>query len=194
MNIRIALNALLVAAIAATVIGAVVLWAGNLDSTGEIIVTLPEPTATPISVAPAAIKVYVSGAVAHPGVYELGSDARVESAVYAAGGPAQRANLDRINLARHISDGEQIHVPFEGELQTDSNPSMTNESVIGKLDLNTATIEQLQSLPGIGAVRAEAIVEHRGANGSFEHADDLLDVPGIGEGVLGSIRNRIEVK
>jgi len=140
--------------------------------------------------------VYVSGEVVRPGVYRLESDHRVADALNEAGGPTADANLDRINLALRLNDEDQVHVPAVGSSNsetvglTGASPSSTS----GKLDLNAATVEELETLPGIGSVRAEAIVEHRTNHGPFEHIDDLVEVTGIGDGILGSIRHLIEVR
>ena len=197
MNLKLVLNIVLAAAIVACVVGAGVLIMRDSRSSGAIEITLPPPTpvlAEPQSVAQ--IMVYVSGEVVRPGVYRLDSEHRVADALNAAGGPTADADLDRINLALRLSDEDQVHVPAIGSSNSATlgvagqSPSTTQ----GKLDLNTASVNELEALPGIGDVRATAIVEHRNTYGPFERIDDLVEVNGIGEGILGSIRHLIEVR
>ena len=131
--------------------------------------------------------VYVSGAVKHPGVYELPEGARVYEALSEAGGYSEGASEGRINLAEPLSDGEMIRFPFrdeeipDGELLSD-----------GRVDINRADKEELMRLPGIGETKAEAIIAYRREHGDFESPEALLEVPGIGEGLLERIRDLIK--
>lgn len=196
MNLKLVLNIVLGAAIVACVVGAGVLVLRDSRSPDAIEIILP--TRTPMAAEtqpPTQIMVYVSGEVVRPGVYRLDSEHRVADALNAAGGPTSDADLDRINLAMRLKDEDQVHFPSVGSSSsaigsTGQSPSTTP----GKLDLNTATVEELETLPGIGSVRAAAIVEHRNTYGPFERIDDLVEVSGIGNGVLGSIRHLIEVR
>ena len=197
MNLKLVLNIVLGAAIVACIVGAGVLVMRDSRSPDGIEITLP--TRTPVVAEtrpPAQIMVYVSGEVIRPGVYRLDSEHRIADALNAAGGPTTDADLDRINLAMRLNDEDQIHVPAVGSSSpvtagsAGSDPTTTS----GKVNLNTANVGELETLPGIGSVRAEAIVEHRATHGPFERIDDLVEVSGIGDGILGSIRHLIEVR
>ena len=197
MDLKLVLNIVLAAAIVACVVGAGVLIVRDSRSSGGIEITLPPPTPVPAEPQSVArIMVYVSGEVVRPGVYRLDSDNRVADALNAAGGPTAKADLNRINLALRLTDEEQVHVPAVGS--GGSAPvgaeGQSPSTITGKLDLNTATVDELEALPGIGGVRAAAIVEHRNTHGPFERVDDLVEVSGIGDGILGSIMHLIEVR
>ena len=151
-------------------------------------------------VEPADVVVHVSGAVVLPGVVELSSGARIIDALEAAGGAASDADLDRVNLAAVAVDGERIHVPAEGEdappvvvAPTRSGAASTTSGGGGAapppppLDINGATAEALEALPGVGPSTAQAIVQTRVNRGPFLSVDELLDVPGIGEVKLAQI-------
>ncbi len=132
------------------------------------------------------VTVHVSGAVARPGLVQVGDGARVADAIVAAGGVTAGADLTRVNLADTVSDGMQLIVPADGG---GSAPSSTDGVTRdGKVDINRAGVEALSGLPGVGVVLAGRIVSHREAHGPFGAVEDLLDVPGIGEGKLASIR------
>jgi competence protein ComEA len=148
------------------------------------------------------VVVHVAGAVVRQGLYRLEAGARVDDAVAAAGGPGGDADLDRINLAAPVADGERVYVPRRGEAVADPVPASGGGGRGGAtaargarppapLDLNTATVEQLEELPGVGPSIARAIVDHRTRHGRFRAVDDLLDVPGIGEAKLASLRPRV---
>ena len=145
----------------------------------------PVPTATPLSP-----RVYVSGAVKAPDVYTLEPGSIVKDAVLAAGGSTDDADLDQINLAASITDGQHIYVPHIGEEELPVRlPSM--ETTPGKVNVNTADSMALQSLPGIGPALAQRIIDHREAHGRFGQAEDLQDVAGIGPATLEKLRDLI---
>ena len=107
-----------------------------------------------------------------------------------AGGVADDADLQQLNLADQLTDGQRIYVPAEGE--TAADPEYTEDEVSnGLVNINTATAEQLQTLPGIGQAKANAIVAYREANGNFSSIEDLRKVPGIKEGVFGQVQSLI---
>lgn len=137
------------------------------------------------------IYVYVCGSVKKPDVYQLQADARVYEAIEAAGGALGDADLDQLNLADSLTDGQKIYVPGEGE--TVDVQCQSGDTAEGKLNINAATSEQLQSLPGIGAAKAEAIITYRETQGPFASVEDLLRVPGIKEGIFGQIQELIRV-
>lgn len=142
------------------------------------------------------VYVHVAGAVLRPGLYRLTGDARVADALDAAGGPAPEADLDAVNLAAKVADGERTYLPRLG----DDPPAPASASggspgvSPGPIDLNTATAEQLDALPGVGPATAEAIVSYRSENGRFRSVEDLLEVRGIGEAKLAAIRPKVTVR
>jgi competence protein ComEA len=149
------------------------------------------------------VTVHAAGAVASPGVYALPAAARVADVLLAAGGSLPDADLDRINLATRVDDGDRVYVPRRGEIvpppegsglaggtSTAAGPSTTAS---GPIDLNAATIEQLDTLPGIGPATAQAIVSYRNRHGRFRSVTELLEVPGIGPSKLEAIRTLVRV-
>jgi competence protein ComEA len=144
----------------------------------------------------AVVVVHVAGAVVHPGVYRLPGGSRADAAVEAAGGPVAAANLDALNLAAPLTDGERVYVPTAGEVvapPVGGSPGAAPTTVPGPVDINRATVDQLDDLPGIGPATARAIVAHREANGPFASVDDLEDVRGIGPAKLDAIRDLVTV-
>lgn len=150
-----------------------------------------EVAAASPSAAPAPVVVHVAGAVRSPGVYELAAGARVWDAVQAAGGPVADAEVDAINLARPLGDGERIYVPRRGEGPPGAGGAGGGDG--GPLDLNTATAAQLETLPGIGPVLAARIVDYREQHGRFRSVRDLLKVAGIGPKKFASIEPHVRV-
>ena len=203
--------ALAVGVVAALAGGLALLFADARTPKGVVIVTPERPLTdarTPTETAtPSAIAVYVSGAVGEPGVYELPSDARADDALAAAGGASPDADLERVNLAKRVNDGEHIRVPKRGDPAAIDAPSSQlppayaqktggepSPLPAGKIDVNSADADALETLPGIGPARARAIIEHRQANGPFADVDALTEVRGIGDGILDSIRELIEAR
>ncbi|MFC0673914.1 helix-hairpin-helix domain-containing protein [Brachybacterium hainanense] len=147
------------------------------------------------SAPPAPVVVHVSGQVANPGVVELPAGSRVEDAISAAGGAGGEADLDAVNLARPVVDGEQIHVPAPGEEPAPQGPPPAGGSRTGEaggapggpIDLNSADAPTLQQLPGVGPALAQRIIDHREANGPFQDVADLEEVSGIGPATLARI-------
>ena len=161
-------------------------------STGEIAITPPPPTATPLpTVTPRPLSVYVSGAVAHPDVYSLPADSIVKDAIKAAGGATAAADLNRINLARRLCDQEHIYVPEVGEesslVSASSGPSAPTTP--SRININTASQSELEALPGIGPSKAKGIIDHR----PYKSIEGILKVPGIGEATFQKIRDLITV-
>lgn len=150
------------------------------------------PTA---SAAGRVVVAHVAGAVVRPGLYRLGGAPRVADALDAAGGPAPDADLDAVNLAATVADGERVYVPRKGEVPpplTGGVASVARPS--GPLDLNTATAEELEALPGIGPATASAILAYRQEHGRFRTVDELLEVRGIGEARLAELRSMVRVR
>jgi competence protein ComEA len=157
------------------------------------------------TVPPTSIIVYVAGAVFAPGVYRLARDARVQQAIEAAGGTVADAVVDVMNLAAFVHDGDRIYVPHVGQqvpevigatTSSGGSPSVTGQGgaePTGPLDLNRATPEQLDALPGVGPATAAAIVRYRDQSGPFSVVNDLLKVPGIGPSKVDAIRALVKV-
>jgi competence protein ComEA len=148
--------------------------------------------------------VHVAGAVRSPGVYELGPGMRVADAVTSAGGVTDDGDLDGLNLAAPIIDGQRIYVPRLGEVDpasvasgataASSSPTGSGATLVaGPLDLNAATAAELEALPGVGPATAAAIVDDRVRNGPFASVDDLDRVSGIGPAKLESLRDLVTV-
>ena len=141
------------------------------------------------------VTVHAAGAVTTPGVYRLPGGSRVSDLLSAAGGATHDADLDQLNLAAPLADGERILVPRRGESVPEAAAGSTsggNASTM-KVDLNTATAEELDQLPGIGPATAEAIIRHRETHGRFRSVTDLLEVRGIGEAKLSQLRPLVKV-
>jgi competence protein ComEA len=157
------------------------------------------PVAAPtVSPSPAAVIVHVAGWVRRPGVYQLAEGQRVIDAIDLAGGPRRGADLGGLNLAAVLTDAQQVVVPKEGATAgipaTGSGvPSSSASPATALVNVNTATPEELETLPGIGEVLAGAIVAYREEHGPFTSVDQLLDVSGIGEVTLGEIRELVTI-
>jgi competence protein ComEA len=161
----------------------------------------PEPTATSLPTpTPRPLCVYVSGAVARPDVYELPPDSIVKDAIEAAGGPTGEADLNRINLARRVQDEEQIYVPQKGEeslpVSPPSGPSLSSPSSQkgDKVNINTATAEELDTLPGVGPSIAQRIIDYRTTHGPFRSIEDIKKVKGIGDATFEELKDKITVR
>ena len=177
----------LIAAMLAAVAGGVFLLVRGSSSGGAFEVVLP--TAVPAS---AELKVFVSGAVRNPGVYTANEGNRLAQLIAVAGGATDDADLAAINLALRVEDEDHWHIPKLGEASQTS--AAQGGSPSGKIDLNSATVDELESLPGVGEVRAPAIIRYREANGPFARVEDLLDVQGIGPATLEAIRDLVDVR
>lgn len=170
------------------------------------------PTSSPpVTVSRAArVAVHVVGQVRHPGVVELPAGARVQQALAAAGGALRTADLARVNLARFVVDGEQVVVPRPGEAAAQMvGPGapvagLTGagaggagaggaDAAIAPVDLNAAGAADLDALPGVGPVLAQRILDWRSQHGRFSSVDELGEVSGIGEAVLGRLRPLVRV-
>ncbi|MBN9177359.1 MAG: ComEA family DNA-binding protein [Microbacterium sp.] len=175
----------LVAAAVSVVVG-IVRTSGAPDVAGErVAVTAATPE-------PASVYVHVFGAVAHPGLYRLEEGARVVDVIAAAGGLNPDADESAVNLARHVTDGEQLRVPIAGEAPTGGGAAPGGASD-GRVNLNTADAAALDTLPRVGPAIAERIIQWREDNGPFTSVDDLLSVPGIGDKMLASLRDLVTV-
>lgn len=157
------------------------------------------PAAEDVAVAtsaPEGVVVHVVGQVAAPGLVTVPPDARVADALRAAGGATPDADLAALNLARAVTDGEQIVVPRPGEVVALPDPGGAGggaDAAVGPLDLNAADAAALDALPGIGPVLAERIVAWRDENGRFTSVEELGEVSGIGPAVLADVRDLVRV-
>lgn len=160
--------------------------AETTDGSGDVSAVAP----------PEGLYVHVLGEVVTPGLYIVDQDARLVDALAAAGGTLDSADLQAVNLARPLSDGEQIVVPKIGaEAATDAAPGGAGGEAAsdGVLNLNTADQAALETLPRIGPALAQRIIDWRDENGRFRSVDDLLAVPGIGEKLLAGVREKVTV-
>jgi competence protein ComEA len=149
------------------------------------------------------LAVHVAGAVAHPGLYPVSAGSRVADAVALAGGSVPRADLDRLNLAARLVDGQRVYVARRGEvvspepvaagLGVGAGDDPGTSSPAEPVDLNAAGLAALDSLPGIGPATARAILDERARRGGFRSTRDLLRVPGIGEGRFARLKDHVRV-
>jgi competence protein ComEA len=171
---------------------------------GEPILLQPAPTKAPIAV-------HIIGAVPRPGLYEFAKGARVQDAVEAAGGLLAEANSDILNLAALLEDGQQLNIPYKdgsgvssksGTLELPSSgiilptavsESSSSNSNVDLVNVNTASLEELNALPGIGPTIAQKIIEYREANGPFTTIEDIMNVSGIGPSTFEDLKDLITV-
>lgn len=141
----------------------------------------------------AVIFVDIKGAVKKPGVYQMKAGDRVKDAIDAAGGLTAEADSQKVNLAQRVEDQMVIVVPKVGEEAEAIPAGVTSKetSKEGKVNINTATVEELKTLKGVGEKKAEAIIEYRKKNGSFKTKEDLMKVRGIGKKLFESFEERI---
>lgn len=183
LRVRIALFA----ALATVLLAGLALFIVRLPRPDPIVIVLtPVPGSRPAVV-------YVSGAVQNPGVYALRDGDRMVQAVEAAGGFAPEADRDHINLAAPLRDGQQVHVPHVGE-RVASARSAPASAPTGRVNINTASIEELKGLPGIGDAYARAIIDYRTKNGPFRRAEDVVKVRGIGPRTYERLKDLITVE
>lgn len=159
-----------------TVAGRVALGAGSSE---------PGPAAASVALdveeaPPRELVVHVAGAVVRPGLYRLPEGSRIDDAIAEAGGARPKAALDLVNLAAPVADGQQILVPGAGAAPAAAGGGAPGATPGGKVHLNSATLEQLDELPGVGPVTAQQILDYRSANGAFRSVEELDAVPGIG--------------
>jgi competence protein ComEA len=149
----------------------------------------------------ARLKVHVVGAVAHPGLYEIEPGSRVADALEKAGGATPAADLNQINLAAKLADGQQLIVPEAGASVAVGTGGAGSGAGGGSgtpaanqpININTATADQLNVLDGVGPKTAQKIIEYREANGGFKSAEELLEVPGIGPAKFEQIKNQVVI-
>lgn len=170
------------------------IWFGrgvNVPAPGDHVVLAPPSTSTTRPTT--GIVVHVAGWVESPGLVQLDEGARVGDALAAAGGVRPGASLAAVNLAQSLGDGEQIFVPGPAGSVGGAEQGPTADDGDGLVHLNTADVTALEQLPGVGPVLAERILAHREEMGPFRSVEDLLEVSGIGEAKLASIRDLVVV-
>jgi competence protein ComEA len=165
---------------------------------GEAIILQPAPTKAPISV-------HVIGAVPRPGLYEFSEGARVQDAIDVAGGLLAEADENALNLAALLEDGQQLDIPYKtgsepveedrtSDLPSSSeNGDSTEDPDAELVNINTATLEELDTLPGIGPTTAQKIIDYRTENGPFSAIEDIMNVSGIGPATFEDIQDLITV-
>lgn len=153
--------------------------------------SLPSPEPTPTA---SPLRVYVSGAVRHPDVYTLPPGSIVKDALLAAGGAAADADLDRINLALTVAEGQHIYIPHLGEADPPVQLRAQQPAAGGKVNINTADAPALEALPGIGPSLAQRILDYRQAHGPFARIEDIQEVSGIGPATFAEIQDLITTK
>jgi len=173
----------------------------GLLAAGLITVLNQRRTAAPIRLmppppteVPQPIKVHVTGAVKSAGVYELPPGSILKDAITAAGGATESAAMDKLNLAAKLNDGQQVVV---GEAVTTASANSTTQpsnNSTALLNINTATLEQLQTLPKVGVVTAQRIIEYRAKNGAFTRIEDIQKVSGIGDATYAALAPLITVR
>ena len=172
--------------------GAGLLWLIASPPRGAAVTLQPPPTPPPILV-------HVTGAVHTPGVYTLDPDSRVTDALAAAGGLLPSGDVDRVNLAARLSDGDQLTIPnLRPTLAVgiSAGPGLGDDggqSDTQRVDLNTATLAELETLPGIGPATAAKIIDYRDTRGPFRTPEDLQKVSGIGPATFDRLKDLITV-
>ncbi|MCH5275447.1 MAG: helix-hairpin-helix domain-containing protein [Lachnospiraceae bacterium] len=136
--------------------------------------------------------VYICGEVVSPGVYEVAVESRIWDVLLAAGGFTEEAAAESINLAKKVEDGMQITVPSLSE--EEERKQEAERKAAGLVNLNTASKEELCTIPGIGESRAEAILAYRNAQGGFSRVEEIMQVDGIKEGLYAKIQDKIYVE
>lgn len=205
------------------ILGLILTFSIKNDSIEEDIIEMSEANIEDVKEDYGTIKINIKGAVNHPGVYEVKKDSRVEDAIFAAGGLIDTADTSIINLSKKLSDESVVIIytvdevkkikqgnviiqyienecncpEYENSACIDPDTLINNnndkESANGKISLNKATLEQLQTLSGIGKAKAEAIIEYRSTSGGFKTIEEIKKVKGIGDAVFEKIKDKITV-
>ena len=187
-------NVVVVVAAIVAAVGGVALYLRDGDS-GEPVRIVAPPTVSSVEsrVEPES-KAYVTGAVLRPGMYTIHEGDRLADLIDLAGGITEDADMQAVNLALRVKDQEHWTVPRVGEPTVVPSNSGSVGAASGKVDINTADADLLETLPGIGETRAQAIVRYREEHGLFKHVEDIVAVPGIGSSTLEGLRDLVEVQ
>ena len=156
-----------------------IIWNTSRQPRGDAVTLRPPPTPVPISV-------HINGSVVSPGVYDLPKGSRVVDAINAAGGFLPVADSENINLAAIVEDGSRIDIAKRSNYASGGNDT-------NRININTATLDELDTLPGVGPSTAQAIIDHRRQFGNFQRTDQLTDVSGIGPATYERIKDLITV-
>jgi competence protein ComEA len=197
----------------AVVVG--VIYLVRREEPRQLLITTPSPrpetnVPTPIAQESKSLRVVVQGAVNRPGTVQLDSGASLADALQKAGGVTQDADLSNLDLTLALKDGDKISVPPRASGQVPANEPLTPSNAIpthnaaaspppsgvtssAKLNLNTATLKELDRLPGIGPVLAQRILDYRQAHGSFRSVEELKQVRGIGDALYDEIKDKVTV-
>lgn len=181
--------------IIAILLVSVFIFTGCMHKRDVTIVSDQEKTTTAVkSKSKDSIYVYVCGEVKHPGVYKFSKDDRVVAAIKASGGLTSKASAESINQAEKMKDGQQITVPSKKQVTkketTDVNAAQSSS---GKININTASVEELKTLSGIGESKANDIISYREEHGSFKSPEDIMKIQGIKEGIYNKIKDKITI-
>lgn len=197
-RVKVGLGATIVLVIVGLAIAVLVTTLGSHGVTAEVTAGAhanakqaeSQKTASPVAHAGAAIFVHVVGAVLRPGLFSLRDGDRVVDAIAAAGGFAEKADQAQVNLARFVSDGEQLVVPEIG-----STPAAAGSTGVtgGKVNLNTADLSTLETLPRVGPAMAQRIIDWRTSNGRFSAVEDLMSITGVGDKTFQQLKDLVTV-
>jgi len=183
------------ALVGAAILAAVLFVGGRVFSHAGAAAPAPPLQVAPLTTtaaAPTEVVIDVAGAVRRPGLYRIAQGARVADALRRAGGATRRADLSLVNLAQLVADGEQVLIPRRGEAAAPSGAAAgASGAPTGPIHLNSATVEQLDTLPGVGPVTAQKIVDYRAKHGAFSSVDELDAIPGIGPARLDQLRDLV---
>lgn len=152
--------------------------------------THPKPT----EISKKNIYVYVCGAVANPGVYKAEEDARVYQVIQMAGGILPEGAGNYVNQAAAVTDGEQLYVPFQSEVEMGGMDLKSQKDGESGVNINTAGLEELMTLPGIGESKAQAIIQYREEHGDFQNVEELTNISGIKSGVYEKIKELVRIR
>ena len=187
-------NVVVVVAAIVAAVGGVALYLRDGDS-GEPVRIVAPPTVSSVEsrVGPES-KAYVTGAVLRPGLYTIHEGDRLADLIDLAGGITEDADMQAVNLAVRVNDQEHWTIPKVGEPTVVPSNAASVEPTTRKVDINAADAKLLETLPGIGETRAQAIVRYREEHGPFKRVDDIVAVPGIGSSTLEGLRDLVEVQ
>ena len=196
-RIRVGLGAAIVLLIVG--VGVAVLVSALSATGSRTVIDAPRPSATAgeVLTGPSAeLYVHILGAVQHPGLYRFTEGDRAIDAIAAAGGYTDEADLAQLNLARYLSDGEQIYIPTKKESAAGGavgTPGVPSAASGGKVNLNTADAASLETLPRVGPALAARILAWREANGRFTSVEDLMSVSGIGDKTFAGLKDLVTI-